>query len=103
MRRLMQTTIALPSIALSRSSKMRHQVVSDQVDALFGAHQRLQLRPAVLELLFLLDLLALGGLFEVPVQLGALRFVQRQLRQPALVVDRHGPRRRALPGGCRRC
>ena len=48
-----------------------------------------QLRPLALEAFLAFDLLAFGDLFEVGVDLGALGLGELQLRQPALVVDRH--------------
>ncbi len=69
--------------------EMRHQVGGHQRHAALRAHQRLQLRPAALQLLHLLDLLAFGCLLEVPVHLGAFGLVEQQLRQAVLVVDGH--------------
>ena len=68
---------------------MLHQVGGHQRHAAIRAHQRLQLRPAALELLLVLDLLALGRLLEVAVQTRALGLVEQQLRQAILVVDGH--------------
>jgi hypothetical protein len=48
-----------------------------------------ELGPLGLELLLALDLLALGGLLELRVDLRAFRLVERELGEPALVVDRH--------------
>ena len=45
MRRLMQTIIALPSIASSRCSKCSTRSRGDQLEPLLGADQRFQLRP----------------------------------------------------------
>ncbi|HWQ39369.1 MAG TPA: hypothetical protein VNM24_12315 [Burkholderiales bacterium] len=54
-----------------------------------SADDGFELRPLGLELLLALDLLALGGLLEVRVDLRPLRLVERELGQAALVVDRH--------------
>ena len=90
MRRLMQTIIALPSIASSRSSKCSTMSSAISFKPLLGADQGFELRPFALELLLALDLLALGRLLEIGVELRLLGLVERQLGQPALVVDRHG-------------
>ena len=89
MRRLMQTIIALPSIASSALLEMRHQVGGDERDALRIADQRLQRGPLGLELLLLRQLLAFGDLLELLVDLRQLGGVQAQLGDAALVVDRH--------------
>ena len=73
-----------------------HQVAGDELDAVLRADHRLELRPPALELLLALDLLALGRLLELRVDLRPLGFLQLQLRQPALVVDGH---RRAIDDG----
>ena len=68
------------------------QVASDQLQPLLGPGYGLQLRPARLQPLLAGDFLALRDLLELGVDLGPLVFVQRELRQAALVVDRHrGP------------
>ena len=61
----------------------------DQLQPLLRADHRLELRPLGLELLLALDLLALGRLLELRVDLRPLGLVERELGQPALVVDRH--------------
>ena len=66
-----------------------HQVAGDELDAVLGADHRFELRPPALELLLALDLLAFGRLLELGVDLRPLRFLQLQLREPALVVDGH--------------
>jgi hypothetical protein len=53
-----------------------------------GPDERLELRPAALELLLAVDLLALGDLLEGGVDLGPLGLGERELGEPALVVDR---------------
>ena len=45
MRRLMQTTIALPSIASSARLEVLDEVLGDERSALLGADHRLELRP----------------------------------------------------------
>ncbi len=77
-------------------------VLRDELEPLLRSDHGLELRPLALELLLALDLLALGRLLEVRIDLRPLGVVQRELRQPALVVDRDRGavlRRRA---GCRR-
>jgi len=64
------------------------QVAGDEGEALLGAHDGLDLRPLALELLLALDLLALGHLLELGVDLRALGLLQLELGEPALVVDR---------------
>ena len=64
-------------------------VARDQPKALLGADHGLELRPLGLELLLALDLLAFGRLLELGVDLRPLCLVERELGQPALVVDRH--------------
>ena len=73
-----------------------HQVARDQLDAVLRTDHRLKLRPPALELLLALDLLALGRFLEFRVDLRPFGFLQLQLRQAALVVDRH---RRAVVHG----
>ena len=78
-------------------------VLGDQLQPFLRADDRLQLRPLSLEFLLALDLLALGGLLELRVDLGLLTLVEGQFGEAALVVDRDrrvGPRPSA---GCRRC
>ena len=64
-------------------------VLGDLPDALLCADDRLQLRPLRLQLLLALDFLALGGLFELRVDLRLLTLVEGQFGEAALVVDRH--------------
>ena len=96
MRRLMHTTIALPSIAASRFSKCSTRSRAIELDPVLGADHRFELRPLALELLLALDFLAFGRLLELGVDLRPLGRLQLQLGQPALVVDRH---RRAVVDG----
>ena len=65
------------------------QIVGDQLDAVLGADDGLQLRPFGLELLLALDLFPFGGLVEIEVEVRDDRRAQLQLGQAALVVDRH--------------
>ena len=91
MRRLMQTTMALPSMHLQPLFEVGDDVLGDLLDALLGADHGLQLRPPGLEPLLALNLLAFGGLFKVLIDMrGQLALVQRQFCQTALVVDGHG-------------
>ena len=72
--------------------EVRHDVRRHQPQPGRGADEGLQLCPLRLELLLALDLLTLGRRLEVRVNARPLGLVQGQLRQPALVVDRHrGP------------
>lgn len=68
--------------------EVRDEVLRHQPQPLLCADHRLELRPTALELLLALDFLALGGFLEIGGDLRALRFVERQFRRPALVVDR---------------
>ena len=70
MRRLMHTTMALPSIASRRLLEMLDEVLRDQLDALLGPDHRLQRRPLGLQPLLALDFLALGDLLELRVECG---------------------------------
>jgi hypothetical protein len=85
----MQTIIALPSSASSRASEVLHDVPGNERKSPLGSDDGLELRPLGLELFLALDLLALGGLLEPRVDLRPLGLIERQLRQPALVEDRH--------------
>ncbi len=90
MRRLMQTTIALPSSASSRSSKWSTRSRGDQLDAASRCRPSPRARPLALELLLALDLLALGDLLELGVERRASRSSGSvELGQAALVVDGH--------------
>ena len=92
MRRLMQTTIALPSRASRRCSKWATMSSAICLDPHLRADDRLELRPLGLELLPALDLLALGGFLELRVDVRPLALLQGQLGEAALVVDGHrGP------------
>ena len=71
-------------------SKMLDDVLGNQLHPLLGADDGLQLCPPSLELLPALDLLALGGLLEIRIDLRPLGFVQGELGKPTLVVDGHG-------------
>ena len=78
-------------------------VLGDLPDALLCADDRLQLRPLRLQLLLALDFLALGGLFELRVDLRLLTLVEGR-------AWRGGSRSRSAPSrcprpsaGCRRC
>ena len=84
----MHTTIALPSIVGKPVLEVLDQVAGDQLDPILGPDHRFQLRPPGLELLLALDFLALGRFLELGVDLGPLGLLQRQLGEPALVVDR---------------
>ena len=64
-------------------------VVGDEMQPLCGAHDGFELRPPGLKPLFAFDLLALGRLLEIRVDVRTRGFVQRQLREAALVVNRH--------------
>ena len=68
---------------------MLDDVPGDELQALLGADDGLELRPLGLELLLAIDLLAFGGFLEVRVDLRPLGLVERELREAALVVDRH--------------
>ena len=57
--------------------------------ALLGADDGLELRPARLEPLLALDLLALGGLLELVVDERVRAFVEGELGESVLVVDGH--------------
>jgi hypothetical protein len=61
-------------------------VLRDEPEPLLGAHDGLKLRPLALELLLALDLLALGRLLEVRVDLWPLGCAERQLSEAAFVV-----------------
>src|SRR5207248_1375127 len=69
--------------------EMLDQVPRDQLDPVSGSNYRFQLRPPGFQFLFALDFLALGRFFELRVDLGPLRLLQRQFGEPALVVDRN--------------
>ena len=69
--------------------EMLHQVLGNEFDALRVADQSLQCRPLGLELLLLGELLALRDLIELLIELRQCRCIQRQLRDPAFVIDRH--------------
>ena len=86
----MQTIIALPSIASSRASRMLHQILGDEADALLGADDGFQRGPLGLELLLVVDFLAFGGFLEIRVDLRLFRRLQLQLGEAAFVVDGHG-------------
>ena len=75
---------------LEAAVEMRHDVPGDEPEPRSGAGDGLELGPLGLELLLALDFLALGDLLEVGIDLRPLGLVQRQLREPALVVDRYG-------------
>ena len=64
-------------------------VLGDEMQPLRGAHDGFELRPPGLEPLLAFDLLALGRLLEIRVDVRTRGFVQRQLREAALVVNRH--------------
>ena len=66
------------------------QVLGHELDSLLGPDQRLQACPLALELLLLVQLLALGDLLEVLVELRPLGLVKFDLGQPAFVVDPDG-------------
>ena len=68
---------------------MLDDVLGDEADALLGADDGLELRPARLEPLLALDLLALGGLLELLVDERALALVEAEPGEAALVVDGH--------------
>ena len=68
---------------------MFDDVLGDEAQAFLGADDGLELGPLALEPLLALELLALGSLLEVRVDPGSLGFVERELGQPAFVVDRH--------------
>ena len=89
MRRLMHTTIALPSRASRRCSKWATMSWATSSQALLRADNSFQLRPSGLELLFTLDFLALGRFLELRVDGRAHALVDIQLGQAAFVVDRH--------------
>ena len=75
---------------LQPSLEVGHDVLGDLLHPLLRPYDRLELRPPRLEPLPALHLLALGGLLELRVDPRLLAFVQGQLGQAALVVDRHG-------------
>ena len=64
--------------------KVRDDVLGDLPHARLRTDHGLQLRPLSLQPLPPLDLLALGGVFEVRVDARTLVFVQDELRQAAL-------------------
>ena len=68
---------------------MFDDVPGDDLQALLGADDGLELCPLGLELLLALDLLAFGGVLEVRVDLRPLGFVERELGEAAFVVDGH--------------
>ena len=70
--------------------EMRDDIPGDEPEPGRGAHDGLELRPLRLQLLLALGFLALGDLLETGIDPGQLGLVQRQLRQPALEIDRHG-------------
>ncbi|OPZ75898.1 MAG: hypothetical protein BWY79_01892 [Actinobacteria bacterium ADurb.Bin444] len=76
--------------SLFAALEVLHQITSDELQPMLGAHHGLQLGPAGLELLFLLDLFAFGRFFEVGVDVGDLGFIQGQFGQAAFVVDGDG-------------
>jgi hypothetical protein len=63
-------------------------VLRDDLQAPLGADDGFELSPLGLELLLALDLLAVSRFLEVRVDLWALGFIEGELRQAALVVDR---------------
>ncbi len=66
------------------------KIAGDKPQALLGADQRLELRPFALQLFLPRDLFVFGDLLEFGIDLRLLRGLERQLGEPALVVDRHG-------------
>ena len=62
-------------------------VLGDEADALLGADDGLELRPARLELLLTLDFLALGGLLELLVDERVRALVEGELGEAVLLVD----------------
>ena len=89
MRRLMQTIIAFAVHRLETLLEVFDDVPGHQRQPLLCADHRFELGPLGLELLLALDLLAFGRLLEAGVDLRALGIKERELGQPALVVDRH--------------
>ena len=68
---------------------MRHQIGGHERDAFRIAHQRLQRGPLRLELFLLRQLLALGDLLKLRVELRQLGGVQDEFGNPALLKDLH--------------
>src|SRR5262249_38474171 len=89
MRRLMQTTIALPSSAAIRSSKCFTRSWATN-KPLVGADQRLDAGPFSLEAFLLACRFVLGEVLDFGVDLGFLGFIEFDTHEPALVIDRHG-------------
>ena len=69
--------------------EVNDDVPGDEFHALLRPDDRFELRPPGFELLLAVDLLALGRFLEARVDLRPLALVERQLGEPALVVDRH--------------
>ena len=86
----MQTIMRLTVDRVEPLLEVVDQVLGDELDPLLGADQRLQRGPLALELLLLVQLLALGDLLELLVELRPLGLVEFELGQPALVVDPDG-------------
>ena len=81
MRRLMQTIIALPSIASSRCSKCSTRSSAISLMRFSGPTSASSCAHLALELLLALDLLAFGDLLELGVDLGPLALLQLELGQ----------------------
>jgi hypothetical protein len=95
-RRLMQTStrlafvLGLPQHRLGTLLEVIDDVLSNEPKALSCADHSFELRPHGLELFFPFDFFALGRFFKVRVHLWALRFVEFELGQTALVVNWYG-------------
>jgi len=80
-----------------------NNVLGHEFQAVTGTDDCFQLCPFGLELLLAFDLFALGGFLETGIDFRSLVLVQRQLRQPALVIDRAPSPYPLPPAECRRC
>ncbi len=67
-----------------------HQVAGNPLNPVFGADHRFELRPLAFQLFLALDLFAFRSLFELWIDFRSFRFLQFELGEPALVIDRHG-------------
>ena len=65
-------------------------VLGDELESLLGPNDRFELRPLGLQVFDSIGFLALGRFFEIGIDGRSFVLVERQLREPALVVDRDG-------------
>ena len=84
------------------SVEVHRDIIGNELQALVGADDGLELRPLGLEPLPAVDLLALGGFLEVWVDVRAFPFVERQPRRGGSRSRSAPSRRPARRAGCRR-